>query len=72
MTLIMRGSIRAYRADELLGDYHAPAVVQIPAGVLHTFLTLTPDCALACIHNADHVEDDEPAVSQRADLELED
>jgi hypothetical protein len=72
LTALLRGSIRAYRADELLGDYHAPAVVQIPAGVLHTFLTLVPDCALACIHNADHIEGDEPAVAQRADLELED
>lgn len=72
LTALLQGSIRAYRADAWLGDYHAPAVVQIPAGVLHTFLTLTPDVALACIHNADHIEGDEPAVAQRAHLELED
>jgi quercetin dioxygenase-like cupin family protein len=72
LTALLQGSIRAYRADELLGDYHAPAVVQIPAGVFHTFLTLTPDVALACIHNADHIEDDEPAVAQHAHLDLED
>ena len=72
LTALLQGSIRAYRADELLGDYHAPAVVQIPAGVLHTFLTLTPDVVLACIHNADHIDGDEPAVSQRADLQVED
>jgi hypothetical protein len=47
-------------------------VVQIPAGVLHTFLTLTSDCCLACIHNADHIEGDEPAVAQHAHLDLED
>jgi quercetin dioxygenase-like cupin family protein len=72
LTALLQGSVRVYRADEPLGDYHAPAVVQIPAGVFHTFLTLTPDACLACIHNADHVEADEPAVAQRADLELED
>ena len=68
----MQGSVRAYRADELLGDYHAPAVVQIPAGVFHSFLTLTPDCALACIHNAYHLDGSEPAVSQHAIVNLED
>lgn len=71
LTALLQGSIRAYRGDDLLGDYHAPAVVQIPAGVLHTFLTLEDDVALACIHNADHLDDDEPAVSQEARLELE-
>jgi hypothetical protein len=27
LTALLQGSIRAYRADELLGDYHAPTVV---------------------------------------------
>jgi hypothetical protein len=72
LTPLLQGSVRVYRADEMLGDYHAPAVVQIPAGVLHTFLTLTSDCCLACIHNADHIEGDEPAVAQHAHLDLED
>jgi hypothetical protein len=75
MTLVMRGTVRAWRGEEEsveeLGDFSAPAVIRIPANTLHTFLTLTPDCALACIHNADHIEDDEPAIAQRADLELE-
>jgi hypothetical protein len=39
---------------------------------MHTFLTLTPDCCLACIHNADHLDGDGPAIAARADLELED
>lgn len=72
LTALLQGCVRVYRADEMLGDYRAPAVVQIPAGVLHTFLTLTPDVCMACIHNADHIEDGEPAVAQRADLQLED
>lgn len=72
LTLIMRGVVRVWRGDEMLGDYRAPAVVRIPADTLHNFLTLTPDVALACIHNADHINGDEPAVSQEARLELED
>ena len=72
LTLIMRGAVRAWRGDDLLGDYRAPAVVKIPADTLHCFLTLTPDCALACIHNADHIDGDEPAVAQHASLDLED
>jgi len=72
LTLLMRGAVRAWRGEEMLGDYRAPAVVRIPANELHTFLTLTNDVALACIHNVDHIEGDEPAVSQHATLDLED
>jgi hypothetical protein len=72
LTLVMRGAVRAWRGEEMLGDYRAPATIPIPAHAFHTFLTLTPDVALACIHNADHIEADEPAVAQRADLEMED
>jgi len=72
LTLIMRGAVRAWRGEEMLGDYRAPAVIRIPADTLHNFLTLTNDVALACIHNADHLDGDGPAVSQEARLELED
>lgn len=75
LTLVMRGTVRAWRgpeeAVEELGDFCAPAVIKIPANTLHHFLTMTPDCALACIHNADHLDGDEPAVAERAHLELE-
>ncbi len=72
LTLIMRGTVRVWRGEKMIDDYRAPAIVRIPANTLHTFLTLTDDCALACIHNADHIDGDEPAVSERAHLELED
>jgi hypothetical protein len=72
LTLLMRGSVRAWRGEEMIGDYRAPAVIRIPANELHTFLTLTNDVALACVHNADHIDGDEPAVSQYAHIELED
>jgi quercetin dioxygenase-like cupin family protein len=72
ISFVIRGSLRAWRDEECLGDFHAPAMMRIPANTLHNFLTLTNDVALACIHNADHIERDEPAVSQEARLELED
>lgn len=72
LTALLQGCVRVYRADEMLGDYRAPAVVRIPAGVQHAFLTLTPNVALACIHNADHIEGEVPEVSSRNDLNLED
>lgn len=73
VTAITAGSVRAWRGDEMLGDFHAPAMIRIPANTLHQFLTLTDNVALACIHNADHiVEGEEPAVSEYAFIDLED
>jgi hypothetical protein len=39
---------------------------------MHKFLAATPNVQLACIHNADHLENDEPAVADEHVLELED
>ena len=72
ITAVLQGMVRVWRDDELLGDFMAPATIRIPAGRLHRFMTLTPGCVFACIHNADHLDGDEPAVSQAASLELED
>ena len=52
-------------------EYCAPATIRIPAHIMHSFLTLEPETVLACIHNADHLEADEPAVAERHDLEFE-
>ena len=71
LTLVMRGAVRAWRGEKMLGDFHAPAVVRVAANELHQFLTLTDDVALACIHNADHIDGDEPAISQEAHLQFE-
>lgn len=71
-TLIMRGAVRVWCDGARLGDFRAPAVVKIPAHTLHNFLTLTHDVALACVHNADRYEGDEPAISRENSLALED
>ena len=72
ITALLHGSVRLWRDGELMGDYRAPATIRIPAHTMHMFLTMEPDCMLACIHNADHVDGDEPAVAEYAQLELED
>ena len=72
LTALLHGSVRVWRDDELMGDYSAPATIRIPAHAMHTFRSLVPGVVLACIHNADHIEGEEPAVAEYAYLELED
>ena len=72
LTALLSGAVMVWCDDELLGSYKAPATIKIAPHVKHRFLTLVPETTLACIHNADHLEADEPAVATRHDLELED
>jgi len=73
LTALTAGSVRVWRGAKLLGDHHAPSLIQIPARTLHQFLTLTPNVGLMCIHNADRADaDGEPVIAERADLLLED
>jgi hypothetical protein len=73
LTALLQGRVRVWRED---GDddgpreYCAPSVIRIPAHAMHSFLTLTP-VVLACIHNADHLEADEPAVAAEHHLDFE-
>ncbi len=73
VSYIVSGVVRAWRGGELMGDFAGPNALKIEAGVLHQFLTLTDRCVIACVHNADRAEaDDEPAIAEHAQLELED
>lgn len=71
LTALLQGAVRVWRDEVMVGDYRAPATLQIGAGKKHAFLTLTPGAVLACIHNADHLEDGEPTIRDRHDLVLE-
>lgn len=72
-TAVLRGAVRAWRDDGPARDYMAPAVVKIPAGTKHMFVTLENAVSMACIHNADHLDDDaQPAVAEEHHLDLED
>jgi hypothetical protein len=70
LTAITAGSVRAWRGAELLGDYHAPALVKVAARELHQFLTLTPSVGLMCIHAVG--EADDVAIAAEHVLDLED
>lgn len=73
LTAVLRGTVRVWCDDELVGEFSAPATVPVPARRMHEFHTLTPDCLLACIHNADHADPDgEPPVAAENNLVLED
>jgi hypothetical protein len=69
ITMLVRGAIRLWRGEQLDGDYQAPATLKIPARELHSFLTLTDNCILACIHAVGQAG--EPTIHQHHNLELE-
>jgi quercetin dioxygenase-like cupin family protein len=71
-TLLMKGAIQAWRDGEYLGLLQAPAIIRIPAHTMHKFMTTVPDVRLACLHNADHLENGEPAVAAEHVLDMED
>lgn len=51
-TLLARGSIRAWKEDQLLGDFTAPTHIIIAANTKHNFQTLEDNVLLYCVHNA--------------------
>jgi quercetin dioxygenase-like cupin family protein len=72
ISYIVSGVVRVWCGEQELGDYAAPAAIKIEARELHQFLTLTDGVTILCIHNADHIEGEEPAVAEYAHLNLED
>lgn len=72
ISYILSGVVRVWREDEHLGDFVGPCSVKIPALRKHSFLTLSDNAVILCLHNADHLDHDEPAVTQEHVLELED
>lgn len=70
ISLIISGSVRVWCEDRMLGQFIGPATVKIEARQKHSFLTLTDDVVLACIHATDAVDDDELVHTEHM-LELE-
>ena len=71
LTALLSGAVQVWCDDEFLGGYKAPVTIKIAPHVKHRFLTLEPETVLACIHNADHLEADEPAVAAEHHLSFE-
>ena len=67
------GVVRVWRDDDQLGDFVGPCSIRIPAFTKHSFLTLTDNVTILCIHNADHLDAaEEPDVAEMHTLQLED
>jgi quercetin dioxygenase-like cupin family protein len=56
LSYLAQGAVRVWRNDELLGDFTAPDAIRIEAGAAHTFLTLTPNTIVLCLHATDAAE----------------
>jgi quercetin dioxygenase-like cupin family protein len=70
ISYIVSGVVRVWCGDEQLGDFAAPCAIKIAAHEPHTFLTMTDNVTILCLHNADHLDETgEPTVHT---LELED
>ena len=67
-TMVMQGAVYVERSGQPSGRYDAPAIVKIRAQEKHAFTTLAPNTVLACVHNADHLDDGEPAVAEEHHL----
>jgi hypothetical protein len=51
ITLVSSGSVRVWQDDTEPTEFHAPAIITIPAGSRHEFMALTDDVVLCCLHN---------------------
>lgn len=72
ISYVVSGVVRVWQDDEMLGDFVGPCAIKIPALAMHKFLTLSDCVVILCLHNADHIEGEEPAVAEYAHLDLED
>jgi hypothetical protein len=62
ITLISSGSVEAWQDGEILGEFHAPAVIKIPAGKKHAFTALTDNVVLCCLHNLRGTDLESPQI----------
>lgn len=50
-SMLAAGSVRVWQDGILMGDFIAPIPINIPANVMHTFMSLEPNTVIYCIHN---------------------
>lgn len=53
LSMLAVGRVRAWAAGKCLGEFTAPAGIEISARVLHTFETLTDGVLIYCIHRTE-------------------
>ena len=57
ISYVAAGAVRAWRDGELLGDFAAPAAIQVAVHVKHSFLVLVPYTLVLCVHAVAEGED---------------
>lgn len=71
ISLIVSGSVRVWCGDGLIGEFTAPATVKIAAHEKHTFVTLTDNVVIACVHALGEGQDEADLIHAEHHLELE-
>jgi hypothetical protein len=66
LSMLARGSVRVIQNGKFIGDFHAPAAINIPAHTKHMFLSLEPETIVYCIHNVSR--DGEVSIADRHDV----
>lgn len=64
VTLVSRGSVKAWQDGELLGEFEAPAIITILAGKKHAFTAVTDDVVLCCLHNLRGTDLESPEIKE--------
>lgn len=67
LTYLVHGVLRVWQDGEMLGDFHAPAALKIPAHTMHRFLSLTDGVVFACVHAVGDADD--AAVAEEHSLD---
>ena len=65
ITLLSQGSVEAWKDEENIGIFNAPAMLVIPAGSKHRFLALTNNVLLSCLHNLRGTDLKEPKIKEQ-------
>lgn len=50
VSVLVRGSLRVWKDDVIVGDFTAPAGITIPALAKHKFLALEDNTMVMCVH----------------------
>jgi len=69
ITLVSSGSVRVCQDHQEPAEFHAPAMITIPAGSKHKFMALTDDVVLCCLHNLRGTGLDAPESIRQAEVE---
>jgi quercetin dioxygenase-like cupin family protein len=68
ITLVSSGSVCVWQDHQEPTEFHAPAIITIPAGSRHKFQALTDDVVLCCLHNLRGTGTDFPESTQSREV----